>query len=110
MSNLVELRAIAKTMGIKGYSVLKKADLIQSIENSKKPVAIEVQVQAEKPVDEKSVEKKPVDEKPAKAPRKNNDWNSFLSDYRKTHNVTLRQAMASAKEEYAKLKDSKKAD
>ena len=104
MSTVSELRILAKTLNVRGYSTAKKADLIALIEKHQtgsKPVALDAPAPAE-PAKE---EVKEVKEKA----KRNNDWNTYLADYRKTNGGTLRQAMASAKEEYAKHKEAKKA-
>lgn len=105
MSNLPELRQIAKSMGVRGYSVLKKNDLITAIEQHKGMAQVKAQVMEEAtPV----VEVKEVKaEAPAKKERKPNEWNAYLADYRAKNNLSLRQAMAAAKAEYAELKGKK---
>jgi hypothetical protein len=109
MSTVSELRILAKTLGVKGYSVAKKGDLITLIEKHQgkpSPLATEaeVKVQAAKAPEAPKVEQ--VKEKP----KRSNDWNAYLADYRKEHGGTLRAAMAGAKESYAKHKESKKAE
>jgi len=115
MSNLVELRQIAKNLNVKGHSVLKKADLISAIEKAKAPAATAevpvavVDIEQQSPV--KVTKEKKI--KPAlldgeKAPRKANEWNSFLNDYRKEKGLSLRQAMSEAKTAYAELKSKPK--
>ena len=98
---------LAKTLGVKGYSVAKKADLITLIEKHQgkaTPLATEDEVKA------KMEEPKKADALTQVKAKRANDWNNYLADYRKEHNVTLRQAMAGAKESYLKHKEAKKAD
>jgi hypothetical protein len=100
---------LAKTLGVKGYSVAKKADLITLIEKHQggvKPLATEDEAKAKMEEPKKADALTQVKEKTKRA----NDWNNYLADYRKEHNVTLRQAMAGAKESYLKHKESKKAE
>lgn len=124
MSSVFELRQLAKTLGVRGYSVAKKADLISLIEKKQvgeqpKEVAV-VKVEKVKKTKVKEAAKEVAKEvvavavseghkasEPAKSNR-SNDWNNFLGEYRKEHNVTLRQAMADAKTAYAEHKASKK--
>lgn len=110
MSSVSELRMLAKTLGVKGYSVARKGDLITLIEKHQgkaSPLATEDEVKAKMEEPKKAEEPKAeVKEKTKRA----NDWNNYLADYRKEHNVTLRQAMAGAKESYTKHKEAKKAE
>lgn len=138
MSSVSELRQVAKVLGIRGYSVAKKADLITLIEKKQNPavkaevkaevkadapavidmVKVEAEVKAEAPVKAKAQSKKQVAKaavaesvavvavEPKEVSKRMNEWNSFLADYRKEHNVSLRQAMAQAKEAYGKHKES----
>lgn len=113
MSNLPELRAIAKNMNVRGYSVMKKGDLIAAIEQHKGMAQLKAQVQVKEqiktdaPVEvkEQVQQEAPVKEKKE---RKANGWNDYLAEYRAKNNVSLRQAMAAAKVEYAELKSKKK--
>ena len=103
---------LANTLGVKGYSVAKKGDLITLIEKHQgkaSPLATEDEVKAkmEEPKTAEVKVKAEVKDQPSK-PKRANDWNNYLADYRKEHNVTLRQAMAGAKESYLKHKESKK--
>jgi hypothetical protein len=116
MSTVSELRILAKTLGVKGYSVAKKGDLITLIEKHQEAQALPpgkpstqapkvpevIKVQAEAPKEEVKDQ--------ASKPKRSNDWNNYLADYRKEHGGTLRAAMAGAKESYAKHKESKKAE
>ena len=107
MSTVSELRILAKTLNIRGYSTAKKGDLISLIEKhqaGQKPVALD----APAPAEEVKVNEVKAEEVKVKAKR-NNDWNAYLAEYRKTNGGTLRQAMSVAKEEYAKQKEAKKA-
>lgn len=106
MSNLPELRQIAKSMGVRGYSVLKKNDLIIAIEQHKGMAQVKAQVKEEAPAPVEEV-KEVKAEAPAKKERKPNEWNAYLADYRAKNNLSLRQAMAAAKAEYAELKGKK---
>ena len=110
MSTVSELRILAKTLGVRGYSTAKKGDLITLIEKHQgkpSPLATEAEAKAPEVKVEKVKEevKAEVQEKPKRA----NDWNAYLADYRKENGGTLRAAMAGAKESYAKHKESKKA-
>lgn len=136
MSSVSELRQVAKVLGIRGYSVAKKADLITLIEKKQNPAVkaevkaevkadapavidmVKAEVKAEAPVKAKAQSKKQVAKaavaesvavvavEPKEVSKRMNEWNSFLADYRKEHNVSLRQAMAEAKEAYGKHKES----
>ena len=136
MSSVSELRQVAKVLGIRGYSVAKKADLISLIEKKQNPAVkaevkaevkadapavidmVKAEVKAEAPVKAKAQSKKQVAKaavaesvavvavEPKEVSKRMNEWNSFLADYRKEHNVSLRQAMAEAKEAYGKHKES----
>ena len=138
MSSVSELRQVAKVLGIRGYSVAKKADLITLIEKKQNPAVkaevkaevkadapavidmVKAEVKAEAPVKAKAQSKKQVAKaavaesvavvavEPKEVSKRMNEWNSFLADYRKEHNVSLRQAMAEAKEAYGKHKESRK--
>jgi hypothetical protein len=135
MSSVSELRQVAKVLGIRGYSVAKKADLITLIEKKQNPAVkaevkaevkadapavidmVKAEVKAEAPVKAKAQSKKQVAKaafaesvavvavEPKEVSKRMNEWNSFLADYRKEHNVSLRQAMAEAKEAYGKHKE-----
>jgi hypothetical protein len=114
MSSVAELRQLAKTIGVRGYSVAKKADLIALIEKKQagdqpsEVAVVKVEKPAKAPVKEvKEIKEIKVEQEKPKSTR-SNDWNNFLADYRKEHNVTLRQAMADAKAAYAAHKESKK--
>ena len=105
MSTVSELRILAKTLNVRGYSTAKKGELIALIEKhqaGQKPVALDAPAPTE-PAKEVKVEEVKVKAK------RNNDWNAYLAEYRKTNGGTLRQAMSVAKEEYAKHKEAKKA-
>jgi outer membrane biosynthesis protein TonB len=122
MSSVVELRTLAKTLGIRGYSVAKKADLITLIEAhqaKKDPVAPVAPAVVEQPkvkelkVKEPKVKepkepkvKEPKEPKEPKeetsdTPKRGNEWNNFLAEYRRENNVSLKQAMSSAREAYS---------
>ena len=104
MSTVSELRILAKTLGVRGYSTAKKGDLITLIEQHQgksAPLATEAEVVK---APEVKAEEPKVDK-----PKRSNEWNDYLAGYRKEHGGTLRQAMAGAKESYAKHKESKKA-
>jgi hypothetical protein len=112
MSTVSELRILAKTLGVKGYSVAKKGDLITLIEKHQgkpSPLATEAEAAKVPEVKASKVEQVKVEQVKEK-PKRSNDWNAYLADYRKEHGGTLRSAMASAKESYAKHKESKKAE
>ncbi len=120
MSSVVELRTLAKTLGIRGYSVAKKADLITLIEahQAKKdpvaPVAPAVVEQpkepkvkepkepkVKEPKEPKVKEPKEPKEETSETPKRGNEWNNFLAEYRRENNVSLKQAMSSAREAYS---------
>jgi hypothetical protein len=116
MSNVAELRNLAKSLGIRGFSVAKKADLIQMIEGhqqKKSGVVIDMKEEpkkeeAPKPVEEPKQEiPKPTEV--VKHSRKQSDWNAHLAEYRKTNNVSLREAMSKARESYVEKKQAKPA-
>jgi len=113
MSSVSELRMLAKTLGVKGYSVAKKADLITLIEKHQggvKPLATDDEVKAAKVPEVQASKAEKAKEEVKEKTKRANDWNNYLADYRKEHNVTLRQAMAGAKESYTKHKEAKKAE
>lgn len=120
MSSVVELRSLAKTLGIRGYSVAKKADLITLIEahqTKKDPVLVQpatatapavfeepkaaVPVKEPKSANVKEPKVKEPKESKDEAPKRGNEWNNFLAEYRKENNVSLKQAMSSAREAYS---------
>jgi hypothetical protein len=119
MSSVVELRTLAKTLGIRGYSVAKKADLITLIEahqTKKDPVAPAAPAVVEQPKEPKVKEpkepkvkepKEPKVKEPKEpketsdTPKRGNEWNNFLAEYRRENNVSLKQAMSSAREAYS---------
>lgn len=123
MSNVAELRALAKGLNIKGYSTAKKADLISLLEAHAQKTLPAESVQAEpaqaepakaeakvvaKPVAAEEVQVKssqPITEDLKKA-RNPSSWSAFLKEYKKEHNCTLKEAM-SKKEEYAQYKAKK---
>ena len=110
MSTVSELRILAKTLNVRGYSTAKKGELIALIEKhqaGQKPVALDAPAPAEEVKVKVKAEPAKEEVKVEKAKR-NNDWNTYLADYRKTNGGTLRQAMAGAKEEYSKHKEAKK--
>jgi hypothetical protein len=127
MSNVAELRALAKGLNIKGYSTAKKADLITLLEAhaqktmptdstpKSEPTKVDVApVQAKapsKPKEEVAVQvaevksSQPMSEDLKKA-RSQSSWSTFLKEYKREHNCTLKEAM-SKKEEYAQYKAKK---
>jgi hypothetical protein len=111
MSNVAELRNLAKTLGIRGFSVAKKADLIQMIEahqQKKSGVVIDMKEAPKAPVQvevAKAEEPKPTEI--VKHSRKQSEWNAHLAEYRKTNNVSLREAMSRARESYVEKKQAK---
>ena len=111
MASVTELRTMAKALGIRGYSVAKKADLISLIEKSqgKTPVAKTEEVKAPVQVEVAKAEE-PKQDKPTeivKHSRKQSDWNSHLAEYRKVNNCSLREAMNKARESYVEKKQAK---
>ena len=108
MSNVAELRNLAKTLGIRGFSVAKKADLIQMIEAHQQKKSGDIKEapkkeEAPKPVEEPKQEiPKPTEI--VKHTRKQSSWNAHLAEYRKTNNVSLREAMNRARESYVEKK------
>lgn len=113
MASVTELRTMAKALGIRGYSVAKKADLISLIEKNqgKTPVAQVEEVKVKAPVQvEVAKAEEPKQDKPTeivKHSRKQSDWNNHLAEYRKTNNCTLREAMNKARESYVEKKQAK---
>lgn len=113
MSTVSELRILAKTLGVKGYSVAKKGDLITLIEKHQgkaSPLATEAEVKVKEQVKVEAPKEEVKEQEVKSKPKRSNDWNNYLADYRKEHGGTLRAAMAGAKESYAKHKESKKAE
>jgi hypothetical protein len=130
MSTLVELRILAKQLGIKGASKANKETLTRMLENHGKPEPIAVIGNVEevhatiteaKPKKENRVviakEDKPAPVEAPAAPaasvealsetgkqaRKPSTWNDFLQSYKKEHNVSLKEAMLQ-KDAYAAYK------
>jgi hypothetical protein len=129
MTTVKELRTLAKQLKIRGYSTASKAQLLELLENYDKTETVVTRArnakepkkdkvpkktqsvdetgtfeQEESPVEEPTTEPKKTKQKKART-RAPNAWNSFLADYRKENNATLKQAMA-AKEAYATYKES----
>lgn len=90
-----ELRALAKTRGIRGWSSKNKAALIDALkgdylktnepsDESKTAAPVEPVAPAE-----------PVSEAPVKERKKRgpNKWNRFLTEYTKEHGVLIKDAM-----------------
>jgi len=88
MTTASELRAIAKEMGIRGYSKMNKASLTAAIEGT---VSDKPEVSAD--VGGHSVAK------PEKAKRAPSKWVKFCQEYSKANNITYKAAM-SKKDEY----------
>jgi hypothetical protein len=113
MASVTELRTMAKALGIRGYSVAKKADLISLIEKNqgKTPVAKTEEVKKEAPVQVEvaKAEEPPKPTEIVKHTRKQSDWNSHLAEYRKVNNCSLRDAMNKARESYVEKKQAKPA-
>jgi flagellar hook assembly protein FlgD len=125
MSTVSELRILAKTLNVRGYSTAKKADLITLIEKHQSgSVKADIKIEDIPEVKVETVKKSKAKTKEvatapapvqdaAPAPvveksKRSNDWNNYLAEYRKEHGGTLRDAMAGAKESYATHKESKK--
>ena len=133
MTTVKELRTLAKQLKIRGYSTASKAQLLELLENYDKTETVVTRAlsakdppkktkapkktqsvdesgtfEQEPPVEEQSpvepTEPRQTKQKKA-ATRAPNAWNSFLADYRKENNATLKQAMA-AKEAYVTYKES----
>lgn len=111
MSSVAELRVLAKTLGIKGYSVSKKQDLIKMIEThqQKKSVTTDAKPVVIDMVEPKQAEEVPKPTEVVKLSRKQSEWNSHLAEYRKEHGCSLREAMAKARESYTEKKQAKPA-
>lgn len=107
--SLPELRILAKSLGIKGASSVRKQELVTLIEQyqsdkdmKKDPVhdthrvedKVQVQVQSQDQVQSQ------VQVHHKRTPSK---WNTFLAEYRKEHSCSLKEAMCK-KEEYAMWK------
>lgn len=127
MTTLRELRTLAKDLKIRGYSTAKKDRLIQLLEDhhhvasltkGTAPASAPAPSDAPEPApapskasesfvvpetDEPAQDAPAVPAKKEKKPRKANAWNSFLRDYRKENNCTLKVAM-SRRDEYATYK------
>ena len=88
-----EMKAKAKELNLKGYSKMTKPELEQLI--TKGNIGAPVETMKEAPVKEV---KKPAAEAEVKEPaatktKATSPWNSFLSEYRKENNVSLKEAM-----------------
>jgi ribonuclease E len=133
MSNVAQLRALAKELNIKGYSTAKKADLINLLEvhggktmpadeshkahepvKAADPVKTEAPVKAETPVAKpKRVKAAAPTAKPAtpstplsaesRKARGASAWSEFLKAYKAEHSCSLKEAMTK-KDEYAAYK------
>lgn len=128
MSNVAQLRSLAKDLNIKGYSTAKKADLIALLEgHSQKTMPVAEAPVAEAPVAEAPVKEELKAVKAPKAPRvvkavaeaketsvsaeakkarNPSSWSEFLKSYKREHSCSLKEAM-SKKAEYAEYKAKK---
>ena len=118
MSNVAQLRSLAKDLNIKGYSTAKKADLIALLEgHSQKtmPVAeapVKEELKAVKAPKAPRVVKAVAEAKEtsvsaeAKKARNPSSWSEFLKSYKREHSCSLKEAM-SKKAEYAEYKAKK---
>lgn len=104
MPSAKELRDIAKEMGIRGYSQMRKAGLEAAIQAHAAP-ATPAQTQ---PPATTETEAAP-EPAPAKKERKQSKWVEFLKEHSKTAGISYKAAML-CKEEYATWKDGGKAD
>lgn len=108
MSTLKDLRVLAKSLGIRGHTTAKKAELIEKIEahqgagsqkpqDTAAPPAHFEKVEAPKAeADSKEKSKETKEKKP-------HAWNTFVAEYRKEHGCSLKEAMTK-KAEYAEYK------
>ena len=106
----VELRKLAKELGLRGYSTAKKARLVEMLEEHSK--AVEAQKAAASKAEEKPAEpepekdedtksafvaeekkEEPKEKKAAPARRTPSVWNQFLAAYRSEHGCSLKEAM-----------------
>lgn len=101
---LADLRAQAKSLGLKGWSVKNKEGLIEMLSSHAKSAVFETPAPAPVPA---PVAEPVAEPEPAKKARTtvNSPWHTFLSQYCAEHGCTRKQAM-SAKEDYEKFKAS----
>lgn len=111
MSTLVELRALAKQLGIKGISTARKDQLVKMIETHHNICKIQVEnpvpvikIVKDDMTDVADVADMADDKMETKSKRKQSKWNEFLKAYRAEHGCTLREAML-AKDKYLEWKD-----
>jgi hypothetical protein len=109
MASVTELRTMAKALGIRGYSVSKKADLIQMIEKNQSKTAVAQVEEVKAPVEVAKAEEPPKPTEIIKHSRKQSSWNQHLAEYRKVNNCSLRDAMNKARESYVERKQAKPA-
>ena len=91
-----ELKEVARDLGIRGYTKMKKAELIEAIENNSHTE--EVVKKAREQADSKPAAEKP------KRERKGNAWNSYLKDKREKTGCSLKEAMNGDRSDYAEYK------
>ena len=104
MPSAKELRDIAKEMGIRGYSQMRKAGLEAAIQAHAAPApGTPAQTQPPATTETGAVRA------PAKKERKQSKWVEFLKEHSKTAGISYKAAML-CKEEYASWKDGGKAD
>ena len=105
-----ELRAMNKSLGIRGHSTHTKSGLIEDLKNHYlktnprlDPEPEPEPVQTETVAEPKEVAAKPVAEKKKRGPNK---WNRFLSEYSKKNGVLIKDAMKNREAYDLWLKDN----
>ena len=101
-----EMKSKAKELNLKGYSKMNKPELAQLITqgNIGAPIEVTKEVQAAPVKEEVKPAAAEVKEPAATKTKTISPWNTFLSEYRKENNVSLKEAMKQ-KEAYATWKE-----
>lgn len=112
-----ELRAMAKELGIRGWSNAKKADLTAKIENHNRVKTLmdsgsgstEAPTKVFEPQTQEALaeaDAQPKAEPKAAKKRKKSSWDAWLAVQRKEKGLTLKQATQLPREDYAAFKES----
>ena len=104
---VAELKQIAKDMGLKGYSKLRKAEFEQLIKDNDELNNIKAKyAKSDNKEDKEDTKKSSSKEAPVASKKKGSPWTTFLKEYSKKHGISYGQAMRDkdAKEAYQKLK------